>query len=181
MNDKYHIAVFDTNIFLSGIDFNIFKNSIYTTPNVIEEVKVHKYLVKNRNILNKIYAAIESKKLRIKSPDIKFLQDVNEKSKKTGDFSALSNIDKELIALTLELSVNYNHKVKLYTNDYSIENVCAVFNIPYISLYKNGIDKKIIWEVYCPNCKIIHKAEDFNKTCEICGLRLKRRPKSNIS
>ncbi len=180
MKDKYQIAVFDTNIFLTGIDFNMFKSIIYTTPNVIEEVKASKYMEKNANILNKIYAAIESEKLKIKIPSNKFIQDVNKKSKITGDLNALSNVDKELIALTLELSVNYHQKVKLYTNDYSIENVCSEFNIPYTSLYKDGIKKKITWEVFCPNCKTIHKAEDLNKVCEICGLKLKRRPKSNI-
>ena len=177
MKDKDQIAVFDTNIFLTGIDINIFKNIIYTTPNVIEEVKASKYMVKNRNILNKIYAAIESKKLRIRNPNVKFIQDVTKKSKITGDLYALSNIDKELIALTLELSKNYHQKVKLYTNDYSIENVCSELNISYTSLYKDGIEKKIIWEVFCPNCKTIHKAEDLYKICEICGLKLKRRPK----
>jgi len=140
MKKEYQISVFDTNIFLTGIDFNIFKSIIYTTPNVIEEVKASKYMAKNRNILNKIHAAIESGKLRIKSPTMKFIQDV----------------------------------------DYSIENVCSEFNIPYTSLYKEGIDKKIIWEVFCPNCETIHKPEDLNKFCEICGLKLKRRPKNNI-
>jgi len=180
MKDKDQIAVFDTNIFLTGIDFNIFKSIIYTTPNVIEEVKASKYIEKNRHILNKIYAAIESEKLRIKIPSIKYIRDVNKKSKKTGDLNALSNVDKGLIAITLELSVNYHQKVKLYTNDYSIENVCSEFNIPYTSLYKDGIEKKIIWEVFCPNCKTIHKAEELYKICEICGLKLKRRPKNNI-
>jgi len=180
MKKEYQISVFDTNIFLTGIDFNIFKSIIYTTPNVIEEVKASKYMAKNRNILNKIHAAIESGKLRIKSPTMKFIQDVNKKSKITGDLNALSNVDKELVALSLELSENYDQRVKLYSNDYSIENVCSEFNIPYTSLYKEGIDKKIIWEVFCPNCKTIHKAEDLNKICEICGLKLKRRPKNNI-
>lgn len=178
--DEYLIAVFDTNIFLTGIDFNIFKNIIYTTPSVIEEVEASKYMEKNRSILNRIYAAIESKKLCIKTPDLKFVQDVNNKSKITGDLNALSKVDKELIALTLELIENYPQQVKLYTNDYSIENVCSGFEIPFSSLYKEGIEKKIIWEVFCPNCRTIYKAEDFKKVCEICGLKLKRRPKNKI-
>ncbi|MCK4778678.1 MAG: hypothetical protein KAT57_00760, partial [Candidatus Lokiarchaeota archaeon] len=55
--------IFDTNIFLTGIDFNLFEGDIFTTPSIIEEVKDCRYIEKNRNILNKINAAIETKKL----------------------------------------------------------------------------------------------------------------------
>ena len=179
MKEKSSIYIFDTNIFLTGIDFNIIEGFIYTTPSIIEEVKASKYLEKNRNILNKINAAIETKKLKIKSPKNKYINKVKEIAKKTGDFNALSDVDKELLALTLELTESRSEFVKMYSNDYSIENVCSELNIPFSSLYKNGIESKIIWEVYCPHCKNIHTAEDLNKICEICGSKLKRRPKNN--
>jgi len=180
MKEKSSIYIFDTNIFLTGIDFNIIEGFIYTTHSIIEEIKASKYLEKNRNILNKINAAIETKKLKIKSPKNKFINKVKEISKKTGDFNALSDADKELIALTLELTERRSEFVKIYSNDYSIENVCSELNIPFSSLYKDGIESKIIWEVYCPQCKNIHKVEDLNKICEMCGSKLKRRPKNKI-
>ncbi len=180
MKKKASIYIFDTNIFLTGIDINLIDLEIYTTPSIIEEIKDHRYIEKNRNILNKINAAIETKKLMVKNPESKFIEKVREISKKTGDFKALSDVDKELIALTLELTENSNKNVKMYSNDYSIENVCSELNIPFSSLYKDGIESKINWEVFCPHCKSIHEAEDLNKTCEICGSKLKRRPKSNI-
>ena len=61
MKNLSPILIFDANIFLTGIDFHLFKGIIYTTPLIIEEVKVRKYKDKNRNIMNKIAAAILKK------------------------------------------------------------------------------------------------------------------------
>jgi len=180
MKEKASIYIFDTNIFLTGIDINLIEFEIYTTLSIIEEIKDHRYTEKNRNILNKVNVAIETKKLTVINPESKFIEKVREISKKTGDFKSLSDVDKELIALALELKEKSNKNVKMYSNDYSIENVCSELKIPFSSLYKNGIESKINWEVYCPYCKSIHEAEELNKTCEMCGSKLKRRPKSNI-
>lgn len=171
------ILIFDTNIFLTGIDFNLLKGIIYTTPNVIEEIKIDKYINKNRNILNKIQAAIDSKKLILKTPSNKYIDEIEKKSELTGDYNALSNTDKELIGLTLELKETETINIMIYTNDYSMENLCSELNIPFSPLFKNGIKSKIIWEVFCPFCREPHKVEDLNKECERCGSKLKRRPK----
>jgi UPF0271 protein len=178
--DKAGISVFDTNIFLLGLDFNLIPGKIFTTPKIIEEIEVSKFKEKNRNILNRIHAAINNNKLVIKTPQKIYLKDVENKAAVTGDFNALSKVDKELIALTLELIRSRNEKVVLYSNDYSIENVCSELNIPFESLYKKGIKEKIIWEIYCPFCNKIHEPKDLNRRCEICGSKLKRRPKNNI-
>ncbi len=172
------IFIFDTNIFLTGVDFNLFKGTIYTTPSIIKEIDVRKYKNKNRNILNRIQVAIEIKKLIIKSPSANFIQKVEKVSNKTGDVNALSEPDKQLIALTLELREISNQGVIIYTNDYTMENLCSELNIKFSSLYKNGIKKGIIFEIYCPYCNSIHNAEDLNMCCERCGSKLKRRPKN---
>ncbi|MFX1591172.1 MAG: NOB1 family endonuclease [Promethearchaeota archaeon] len=177
MKEKASIFIFDANIFLIGIDFNLFEGIIYTTPSIIDEVKESRYKEKNRNILNKVNAAIETRKLKLKSPKDEYINKVREISKKTGDFNALSDADNGLLAVSLELIEKQGENVKIYTNDYSIENVCSELNIPFSSLYKEGIESKIIWEIYCPFCKKIGKAEDLNKNCEICGSKLRRRPK----
>ncbi|TFG01106.1 MAG: hypothetical protein EU540_04430 [Promethearchaeota archaeon] len=171
------ILIFDTNIFLTGIDFNLMNGLIYTTPNIINEIKIDKYINKNRNILNKIQAAIDSKKLILKTPSNKYIDEVDKKSELTGDYKALSNTDKELIALTLELKETVTNNIMIYTNDYSMENLCSELNIPFSSLFKKGIKSKILWEIYCPYCNEIFKPGNLNKNCEKCGLKLKRRPK----
>ncbi len=178
MNDDISRLVFDTNIFLKGLEFNLIPGTIYTTPWIIEEIKVDKYKDKNRNILNRIHVAIDSKKLIIRSPLGKYFKIVEKFAKKTGDFNALSDADKQLIAIAMELIDTSNQSVILFSNDYSIENVCSELNIPYSPLYKEGIETKIIWEIYCPSCQKTFKAEDLTKKCEICGSELKRRPQN---
>ncbi len=177
MREKVLIFIFDTNIFLTGIDFNVIEGVIYTTPSAIEEVNDSRYREKNRNILNKINAAIETRKLKLKTPKNEYISKINEISKVTGDFNALSDVDKGLLAIGLELKEKQEEQIMVYSNDYSLENVCSELNIPFSSLFKDGIDTKIIWEIYCPYCKKIYRAEDFNKFCEICGKKLRRRPK----
>ncbi len=49
------ISVLDTNIFLTGLEINLFNGIIYSTPNVIEEIRVSKFAEKNRNIIIKIF------------------------------------------------------------------------------------------------------------------------------
>ena len=157
------ILIFDTNIFLTGIDFNLMNGIIYTTPSIINEIKIDKYINKNRNILNKIQAAIDSKKLILKTPSDKYINEIEKKSELTGDYNALSNTDKELIALTLELKETVNINIMIYTNDYSMENLCSELNIPFSPLFKKGIKSKIIWEIFCPFCNDIFDAEFLNK------------------
>ena len=174
------ILIFDTNIFLLGIDFNVIDGAIYTTPKVIEEVKHKRYTNKNRNIINRIQAAIESKKLVLQIPSNRSIQDIETGSKTTGDYRALSIVDKELIALALELKLALKEDVILYTNDYSMQNLCSELSIPFSALIRDGIKTRIIWEVFCPFCNEIKTVEDFGKDCEICGTRLRRRRKDKI-
>ena len=171
------ILIFDTNIFLLGIDFNVIEGVIYTTPNVIEEVKHKRYTDKNRNIIHRIQASIESKKLILQSPSKKFIEDIEMGSKTTGDYKVLSMVDKELIALALELKLAFQERLCLFTNDYSMQNLCSELNIPFSPLIREGIKTKIIWEIFCPFCNKVQSIEQFGKKCEICGTRLKRRRK----
>jgi len=172
---KNSILVFDTNIFLTGIDFNYFKETIITTPAIINEIRVEKYKEQNRNILQRIQLAKETGKLVVKKPKEYYINLAEERSKITGDINALSNNDVGLVALALELKDTVNQEVFLYTNDYSIENLCTELNIKFKPLFKNGIKSKVFFEVYCPYCKSKYRSEDLNKICERCGLKLKRR------
>ncbi|MFX0075851.1 MAG: NOB1 family endonuclease [Candidatus Hermodarchaeota archaeon] len=169
------MLVFDTNIFLTGIDFNFFKETIVTTPAIIEEIEVAKYKDQNRNILQRIELAKELEKLIIQRPTEDYINQAEEKSKLTGDINALSKADVELVALALMLKETTNSEIIIYTNDYSIENLCTELDLKFKTLFKNGIKSKIHFEVYCPYCKTVFKSEDLNKVCDRCGLKLKRR------
>lgn len=149
---------------------------MFTTPEIINEIKVKKYRDQNRNILQRIELAIELEKLVIKEPTEYYIKLVEEKAKLTGDINALSKTDIGLVALALELIKTANNEITLYTNDYSMENLCSELKIKFMPLFREGIKEKILFEIYCPYCKTIFKPKDFNKICEMCGSKLKRRP-----
>lgn len=176
-HQKTKIHVFDTNIFLLGIDFNVIPSKIYTTPSIIEEIRIEKYSDKNRNILNKILVAQENGKLMVKEPSKESLIRIERMARETGDLFSLSKPDKELLALTLDVKNQTDEEVIIYTNDYSMENVCSALDIEYSPMILKGIKNKIVWEVYCPFCKDIKEAAAYGGNCEECGLKLKRRPK----
>ena len=173
---RISVLVFDTNVFLTGIDFTLIPNIIYTTKRVLDEINIPKFREKNRNILNRINATIDTGKLIISSPEENFLKSVIEKSKITGDFKVLSKTDVELIALALQLKDNLPQEVIIYTNDYSMENVCIELNLKFNTIYKDGIKSKWQFEVYCPICKTIHGPESLSSICNRCGSKLRRRP-----
>jgi UPF0271 protein len=172
---KSSILIFDTNIFLTGIDFSLIPNEIYTTTQVIEEIEVLKYEDKNRNVMNRIYAAKETGQLIIKPPLDKYITLAEENSKLLGDFRRLSKTDIGVIALALELRDTKKSEVIVYTNDYTIENLSSHLGLKYKPIFKQGIKKKIIFEKYCPICNKVYNPNDLYKNCENCGIKLKRR------
>jgi len=176
-NNEDKILVLDTNIFLLGIDFNVINGQLYTVPGILDEIKVDRYIEKNRNILNRIEYALSSKKLILVNPKKKYIEEVRKKAQKTGDLNVLSETDLNLIALTLELEKIKEKKVILYTNDYSMENVCSELNLEFSPIIKEGIKEKRNYEIYCPYCQEIYPTEDLGKKCERCGSKLKRRLK----
>jgi rRNA maturation endonuclease Nob1 len=141
----------------------------------VNELKVPKYLNRNRNILRKVELAIETGKLVVKNTKDKYSNIVKETSQSTGTTKVLSKNDISLIGLALELMDTYTEDIVLYTNDYSMENLCTVLRIKFKPLYKKGIEEKMFFEVYCPYCKTLYKPDDLDKKCEMCGLKLKKR------
>jgi RNA-binding protein NOB1 len=100
MNDsKVEYLVVDTGPFLKAIQVNTLGKQLFTTPDVIMEIK-DKYSRESLDILG----------LQIKTPTEQSIKAVIEFSKKTGDFSVLSITDLRIIALTYDLELQYNGK-----------------------------------------------------------------------
>ncbi|MHA1642385.1 MAG: NOB1 family endonuclease [Promethearchaeota archaeon] len=171
------ILIFDTNIFLIGIDINLIPGKIYTTPLVLNELDVQKYEDKNRPALNRIKAALETKKLLVKSPSKEHIELIKKKAIKTGDLNVLSETDISIIALATEFLKDEKNDVVVCTNDYSMQNLCSELGLKFKSIHRKGISEKRIYETYCPFCGTIYDPEYLDNVCERCGIRLKRRPK----
>jgi UPF0271 protein len=121
-------------------------------------------------------AAIENRKLTIRSPKSSVFQDVQEASRKVGDMRYLSEADMQVLALALELKGRGLSPV-IVTDDYSIQNVANKIDVEFTSLMTFGIKFRFKWILYCPACYRKYPPDYKFKVCEICGTELKRKPK----
>ena len=97
------------------------------------------------------------------SPDS--MEKVKEEARKSGDLGRLSPVDLTVIALGLDLDGI------VYSDDYSIENVCTRLGIRYRPVGTGGIKKVEKWNYQCIGCKKWFK-EKMDE-CPICGSPMK--------
>ena len=121
-------------------------------------------------------AAIENRKLTVRSPKNSVFQNIQEASRKIGDMRYLSEADLQVLALALELK-NRGLSPVIVTDDYSIQNVANKIDVEFTSLMTFGIKFRFKWILYCPACYRKYPSDYKFKVCEVCGTELKRKPK----
>ena len=89
------------------------------------------------------------------------LKKVEDEAKKSGDLGRLSPVDMTVIALGLDLQGT------VYSDDFSIQTVCARMGIDYKAIGTKGIKKVERWNYQCIGCKKWYK-EKMDE-CPICG------------
>ena len=167
MNDLYYVL--DASAFINGFEpkgkFN------FTVSEITDEVKD----LKSKILLDQ---AIEDGKIIIKEPKEKFIKELNETISESGDDLRLSKADKKLLALALDLRCE-NENIKVLTDDYSMQNVLKIIDIPYDSIITEGIKGIYNWVKTCEGCKKEFDADYPFDDCEICGSKVfKRRIKT---
>ena len=167
MNDLYYVL--DASAFINGFEpkgqFN------FTVSLITDEVKD----LKSKILLDQ---AIEDGKIIIKEPKDEFINELNETISKSGDDLRLSEADKKLLALALDLK-SENENIKVLTDDYSMQNVLRILQIPYDSIITEGIKGVYNWVKTCEGCKKEFDADYPFDDCEICGSKVfKRRIKT---
>jgi len=120
-------------------------------------------------------AAVENRRLMVKTPKNSFLQEVKEASRRVGDIRYLSEADLQVLALALELKSMGLHPF-IVTDDYSIQNVANQIGVNFTSLMTYGIRFRFNWILYCPACHRKYSSDYKFKSCEVCGTKLKRKP-----
>lgn len=167
MYDLYYVL--DASAFINGFepksDFNV------TVSEITEEVKD----LKSRLILNQ---AIDEGKIIIQEAQKEFLDKLDEIIAKSGDDLRLSDPDKKLLAVALAL-LDEGKEIKVLTDDYSMQNVLKILDIPYESIITGGIKGVYNWKKTCEGCKKEYPADYPFDDCEICGSKVfKRRIKT---
>lgn len=160
MNNLYYIL--DASAFINGFEpVNLFN---FTVSAITGEVKD----LSSKLRLNQ---AIEEGKIIIKEPGDEFISKLDEIIKDSGDNLRLSNPDKMLLALALDIS-SYHKNIKVLTDDYSMQNVLKIIGIPYGSIITDGIKGVYNWKKVCEGCKKEYPDDYPFDDCEICGSKI---------
>lgn len=159
----------DTSAFFSGFDSFSVNIEQFSTSEVEEELRA------NSMTLFKFKTAVESKRLTIKSPSENALAKVQSSSVGLGDSFLLSETDKHVLALALELK-DSGYDPQIISDDYSMQNVATQLGIKVTSLATQGIRRLLTWIRYCPACHKGYPANHRSDVCDICGTALKRKP-----
>jgi len=160
MNDK--VYVLDASAIIGGFSSKKFQN--YITASIISEIKD----LKSKLILE---SAIEDGSIRIMEPESVDVKNVSYIITKSGDVLRLSNTDKNLVALAFKLK-RESYDPMVVTDDYSMQNVLKIMDIPYCSVLTEGIKEIYGWVRVCKGCKKKYPPEYGFDECEICGTRI---------
>lgn len=158
--DIYYIL--DASAFIGGFELN---NSLnFTISEISEEVKD----LRSKMIFDQ---AINDNILFIEEPDNSSINQLNNVISGSGDTLRLSDVDKKLLALAIDFS-NQKKDIIVVTDDYSIQNVLKILDIPYRSVLTEGIKGIYNWKKICQGCKKEYPDDYDDEICEICGSKI---------
>ena len=96
------------------------------------------------------------------------LGEATEAASMTGDLPGLSPVDLEILALAISTGE------KLFTDDYSLQNVCRSLGHDFESVSNKKSTQQWGWQLRCIGCKATKKVESqTEQECEICGSPMK--------
>ncbi|MGC8816539.1 MAG: NOB1 family endonuclease [Candidatus Hadarchaeum sp.] len=150
----------DTSAVIAGLAPGMLRADQVTVPEVLEEA---------RDLCSKLKleTAVLAGKVRVVEPSKKSLERVREKVVHSGD--TVSDTDVKLLALALDLA---EKNAEIVTDDYAIQNLATLLNLPYRRFSMPGIKEVLRWEAVCPACG--SKFPPTATICLICGSELKR-------
>ena len=127
-------------------------------------------------IRSRFITAVENGKLSVKEPTEEHRKTVESAAIKVGDTYFLSETDKQILALAIEIKT-LNGNPQIVTDDYSIQNVATKLGIEFEPLATFGIRRLLEWMRYCPACYREYSADCRFTECTVCGTQLKRKPR----
>ncbi|MCK4243852.1 hypothetical protein KAX03_03200 [Candidatus Bathyarchaeota archaeon] len=171
---KGRIIVLDTTALVMGYNPLSVDKDHFTVPDIMKE------LVPETLTWSRFNTALETGKIQLKTPTAKFLKIIDDCSNVTGDSTVLSNVDKQILALALELKTQGTSPL-IVSDDYAVQNTADQLDLEYTSLSTFGISYRFKWILYCPACFRRYRLKLAGEKCRVCGTPLKRRVLKKIS
>ena len=166
--EQQRILILDTSAFIAGFDPFSVKNEQYSVPMVERELTNHSLP------WVRFKAAVASRKLKLETPTIHDLENVNTIAQKIGDALFLSEVDLQILALALHQKT-LGCTLSIVTDDFSIQNVAYRIGVSYTPLSTYGIRSYLNWILYCPACQRKFSSNYNQRTCMVCGAKIKRK------
>ncbi len=135
-----------------------FAGEVYVPSSVVTESGV-------QGLDPRIESFLEAK-ARVLEPRREDLDVVQRASRETGDEASLSSVDRDVLALALQLGAT------VVTDDYSIQNVAGKLGLKYQAAVLPGIRENMGWSLRCKGCGRYWRTE--TDLCPVCGSRLRR-------
>jgi len=161
---KEKVYVLDASGIIGGFISSKHKN--ITSSAVISEIKD----LKSQIVLQ---SALGQGNIIIEEPDSDALNKVQGAIENSGDILRLSKVDKTVVALAVSLTKKYSPTV--VTDDYSIQNILKILEIPYRSVLTEGIREIYGWIKICRGCRKKYPSNYQWDDCEICGSAVYRK------
>jgi endoribonuclease Nob1 len=161
---KEKIYVLDASGIIGGFMSSKHKN--ITSSAVISEIKDLKSQLT-------LQSALDHDTIIIEEPHSSALNQVQGAIESSGDILRLSEVDITVVALAVSLKKNYNPTV--VTDDYSIQNILKILEIPYRSVLTEGIKEIYGWIKICRGCRKKYPSDYEEDDCEICGSAVYRK------
>ncbi len=154
-----NIFILDSSAFYTGIYHSLY-SKFYTTTFILKEIK---HLLKSSITIDLL---ISSGALVIQDPTKESIDKIISTANLSGDIKKLSQADISIISLAYQL------KRTLISDDYSVLNVSNLLKIKTISLGNRGIVTVRKWKNFCKTCN--KQYAPTIQECEICGNATKR-------
>ena len=104
--------------------------------------------------------------LEVCSAEATLIEQVRSAAKTSGDDARLSDVDVGLIAVAMSF-VNQGADVSLWSDDFSIQNVCSKLGIKFVGVSISTIQKRFKWRGRCRGCGRYFSKP--TKECPVCG------------
>ena len=162
--------VLDTSAFIMGYEAGDINEKQYTVPTVLNELSDDSFpKIRLEN-------AVTTGRLQVCTPNDESIEKVKTILEKMGETTALSETDKQILSLGVQLDME-GYSVVIVSDDYGVQNISNTLGLHFRSLATKGIKKRIEWQIYCPGCRKVFSGPQEDNACPICGTPLKRRPK----
>jgi rRNA maturation endonuclease Nob1 len=163
---RYYVV--DAGVLFSTWAMGIRDAQLVTTSNILSEIR-NKPSQKRAEIL------ILLERMTNVDPSDEYVNRARATADYSGDFSAISTNDIELIALALMLVESGEKNVILVSTDMAVLNTASHLGLDILDP-SGKFERKITWVMICPACHYKSMTVKRETECPVCGTEMRRKP-----